>query len=77
MQIEGVCLSFKPCLPKDWKQCEILYRWKKSSYFISIENINSNSNCKITMELDGQKVNESKITLSDDGQEHRLIVFWE
>ncbi len=77
MQIEGVCLSFKPCLPKDWKQCEILYRWKKSSYFISIENSNSNSNCKITMELDGQKVNESKITLSDDGQEHRLIVFWE
>ena len=38
LKIENQNLSLNPCVPKEWKECEIRYKWKNSIYNIKIKN---------------------------------------
>ena len=31
-------MKFEPCIPKDWKEYQIRYKWKQSIYNINIKN---------------------------------------
>ena len=40
LKIEKGYLKIEPCIPKDWKQYQIQYKWKESVYNITINNSN-------------------------------------
>jgi len=43
LKIENGYMRIEPCIPKDWKEYQIQYKWKDSIYNIRVENPNSKS----------------------------------
>ena len=59
LKIEKGYLKIEPCIPKDWKQYQIQYKWKESVYNIIVNNPNGkntfeNGICKVI--LNGNEV---------------------
>ena len=40
LKIDKGFITFRPCIPKEWKEYQIQYKWKESIYNISIKNPN-------------------------------------
>ena len=40
MKISNGIMTFSPCVPKEWKEYQIQYRWKESIYNIKVKNPN-------------------------------------
>ena len=38
LNIENRHMKFKPCIPKEWKEYQIIYKWKECIYNIKIKN---------------------------------------
>jgi cellobiose phosphorylase len=38
LKIENGYLRIQPCIPKDWKEYQIQYKWKESLYQIKVKN---------------------------------------
>ena len=38
LKVENGYLKIEPCIPKDWKEYQIQYKWKESIYNINIKN---------------------------------------
>ena len=74
---EGNRLAFAPCVPSAWKKFSVVYRFGKSKYQIEFENPQSLQEGQVRLQLDGVSIAGSSITLSDDGQEHRVKVAME
>ena len=55
-------LKIKPCVPKDWNEFEVVFRWKNAKYNIKYERMNETPQ----MYLNGEKVDEIK--LKDEGE---------
>ncbi|MBI5954738.1 MAG: hypothetical protein HY865_24025 [Chloroflexi bacterium] len=70
LQKEGNRLRFKPCLPKDWREVEVRYRFGATSYHIRIEVIEG----KGSLSLDGRLLDLDYVPLVDDGGEHQVLV---
>jgi cellobiose phosphorylase len=67
-------LEINPCIPSDWKEYKIKYRFGGSTYNIRVENPRG-ANCEIGQtEIDGTKTSKLKIPLQDDGRVHEVVV---
>lgn len=66
LKIKNGYLSIEPCIPKDWKEYSIRYKWKNSVYNISVKNSN-NKNSGVEKVVVNGAVSENKIRLEDDG----------
>ncbi len=66
LKIKNGYLSIEPCIPKDWKEYSIRYKWKNSVYNINIKNPN-NKNSGVEKVVVNGAVSENKIRLEDDG----------
>lgn len=66
LKIKNGYLSIEPCIPKDWKEYSIIYKWKNSVYNISVKNPN-NKNSGVEKVVVNGAVSENKIRLEDDG----------
>jgi cellobiose phosphorylase len=71
---KGNTLSFKPCLPTEWKAVNIHYRYGTSVYHIELIQ-NNNTDGEVQIVLDGKEENATDIILNDDGKEHDLKVY--
>ena len=67
LRIEQCKLSIKPCIPSDWKEYSIKYKYGNSIYHIHVNNPNGKCNEVTTFKLDGKEVPEKQITLSPNG----------
>lgn len=59
IKIEKGYLKIEPCIPKDWKEYKVKYKWKESIYNITVKNPNSKNNFekeKSEVFLSGNKV---------------------
>ncbi len=72
-QLRANKLKLKPCIPKNWKEYEILYSYGKSSYSIEVRNPLGLNVGNISFELDGIAVQTAEVTLVDDGKRHKII----
>jgi cellobiose phosphorylase len=70
----GKTLSLQPCIPSQWGQFELSYRYLSSSYRIRVENPERVSYGVLRLELDGKAVRESYVRLVDDGKTHEVRV---
>ena len=67
LKIKNGVMSIKPCIPIDWKEYSIRYKWQNSIYNIKVINKDGNYKGKERMTLDGIKV-ENSIVLDGSGK---------
>ncbi|MEO8042600.1 MAG: hypothetical protein ABI646_08325, partial [Acidobacteriota bacterium] len=70
----GDILSIDPCVPRDWKEFEIAYRYKSTMYSIRVENPNGVSGGAASIEIDGRMLEANRIDLVDDKITHAVRV---
>jgi cyclic beta-1,2-glucan synthetase len=66
-------LTFNPCIPASWKEFEIQYRYRETSYQIKIKN-SSDGQKKSEVILDGVLQSGTALVLVDDKKEHQVEV---
>ena len=62
LKIENGYMTIDPCIPRDWKEYQIQYKWKDSIYHINVKNPNGKNRGVEKVILDGNEV-ENKIKL--------------
>ena len=67
---EGDVLRFVPCIPPDWAECTMRYRYKETMYVIRY--VPGDTAMHVT--LDGVVQDAGRILLIDDQQEHKVDV---
>ncbi|MGB5294194.1 MAG: glucoamylase family protein [Thermoanaerobaculia bacterium] len=74
-QKRGSALSIDPCIPKDWKRFEIVYRHGDALYRITVENPKGVCRGVSRISLDGIQLSaEALVPLVDDAREHQVQV---
>ena len=73
LKIENEYLRIEPCIPKDWKEYLIRYKWKDSIYNIKITNINQKNTGVEKVILNGEIV-ENKIKLDGGNKVYNIEV---
>jgi cellobiose phosphorylase len=66
---EGDTLRFEPCLPDDWADFKLRYRFRETVYSITVSQGNETA-----VTLDGFRLHEGIVPLLDDRTEHRVEV---
>ena len=66
LKIRNGIMSIEPCIPKEWKEYNIKYKWKNSFYNIVVKNPNGKNSGVEEVLLNGEKV-ENSIRLQDYG----------
>jgi cyclic beta-1,2-glucan synthetase len=69
---EGDRLSFEPCLPGDWTEFKVHYRYHETVYHIKVFQTADCSVASVT--VDGVEQSDTSIPLVDDHQEHSAEV---
>ena len=67
VKIEGDRLTLSPCIPKDWREFQLSYRYKGTEYQF---NVTSTLSSDFRMEVDGQLMNGKSLQLANDGSKH-------
>ena len=73
-QRRGDTLTMNPVIPKDWPGFRLRYRFKNTTYHITVENPDHCSRGVVVMELDGVSAADKTVRLSDDGLPHEVRV---
>ena len=66
-------MKLEPCIPKDWKEYQLQYRWKESIYNIKVKNPDGKNTGVTKVILDGVEV-ENKIKLNGDRNVYNIEV---
>ena len=67
IKINNNILSFNPCIPKDWKEFIIRYKFGQSIYNIHVSNLNGKNTGVSKVILDGNE-SENSIILDGSGK---------
>ncbi len=73
LKIEKGIMKFSPCIPKDWKEYKIKYKWKKSMYNIKVENPNG-KNSGISEIYMNNKLIENAIKLESQEKVYNIRI---
>ncbi|MBO5413782.1 MAG: hypothetical protein J6A29_05820 [Clostridia bacterium] len=74
LNIENGILKINPCIPKDWKEYSIRYKFGNSIYNIKVKNPNSKNTGVEKMLLNGKEIEDLQIKLVDDGNINEVEV---
>ena len=74
--VDGATLRLDPCVPRAWRDFEIVFRHHTSRYEVSVENHTGISHGVTRLELDDQVLphGSTYLTLVDDGKTHHVRV---
>ena len=74
-RLQGMTLSIDPCVPRDWPNFSITFRYHSALYKIRMENPSNVMHGVALMKIDGKIVaGRTDIALADDGAEHQVLV---
>jgi cyclic beta-1,2-glucan synthetase len=68
LQLKVNTLSFNPCIPAEWKQFKVHYRFRETVYHIAFSQVKPNGEIRVT--VDGAEREDRSVALNDDHQEH-------
>ncbi len=74
LQRQGNNLSIEPCIPAEWQDYEIHYRFGSTMYHLHVKNPEGVNGSVIKLTLDGNPLQRENLLLSDDGREHHVVV---
>ncbi len=72
LRLETDSLHFEPCLPEEWDSFKVHYRYRETTYHITIRQTRDNSGASVV--VDGALQSGTTISLVDDRQEHAVEV---
>lgn len=70
----GNSLVFEPCIPDNWKEYNVNYKFGSSRYFIKILNPEGVNKGIVRVTADRRACQDNTVTLVDDGAEHSVEV---
>lgn len=75
----GGRLYIDPCIPGEWPQFSVTYRFGNTRYLITVQNPSGKGRGPVSLEVDGRPTHlteqgEARVDLQDDGQQHTVIV---
>jgi len=70
----GATFSIDPCIPSSWPEYEIIWRFKRSQYRISVSNPERQCRGVREASVDGAAVDAAAIPLVDDGRTHHVRI---
>ena len=73
LHIEVDKLRIAPCLPAEWTEFKIHYRYRETFYHITIHHHGPNATVS-RLTLDGAELPDDFVTLLDDGRDHQIEV---
>jgi cyclic beta-1,2-glucan synthetase len=73
LHLEVDRLRFAPCLPANWTEFKIHYRYRETFYHITIRNCAAGTTI-VRLVLDGAELSDDFVTLIDDHQDHEIVV---
>lgn len=65
INIEKGIMSFTPCIPKEWNEFSVNFKWKDALYKINYKRVGKN---KIYINDNSQLIEENKIKLKENGK---------
>ncbi len=68
----GGKLLLDPCIPKEWSEFKILYRYADTTYDITVKNPTKVNRGVNKILLDGDELPDKEILLTDDGRTHEV-----
>jgi cyclic beta-1,2-glucan synthetase len=74
LKIRKQKLSIDPCIPSDWKEYTMKYKYGSSIYHIHVTNPNGKCKGISHFKLDSQEIEEKEIALSPHGGVYRIEV---
>ncbi|MHB1460248.1 MAG: GH36-type glycosyl hydrolase domain-containing protein [Armatimonadota bacterium] len=74
LTLHGDVFTITPCIPVDWREYRMTYRYFSASYEIHVTNPHGVNTGVVTVTLDGEVVPDGQITRHDDGQVHQVTV---
>ena len=72
--IEDKILRIDPCIPRGWREYEIIYRRGKTEYHIKVENPLGVCQGIAEIRFDNKSLADNEINLTDDEQIHQLRI---
>jgi cyclic beta-1,2-glucan synthetase len=73
-RLRGTTLCLDPCIPRNWPDFSICFRYHSATYKIWVENPSRVSSGIALTELDGKLLGGWSIPLADDGAEHEIHI---
>jgi len=70
----GRFIVVDPCIPKDWPSFRMEYRYESTTYDIRVENPRGVNRGVAHVEVDGTRLEEPRVALTDDGLHHLVVV---
>ena len=74
LNIQNKVLTINPCIPNDWKEYKMRYKYGNSIYNIKVNNLNNKCSGIEKMLLNGEEVENKKIYLQDDGKVYNVEI---
>jgi cyclic beta-1,2-glucan synthetase len=73
LHLEANTLTFKPCIPAEWTTFKLNYRFRDTTYRITVLQISSGTDAP-GMLVDGVSQTDGIIHLNDDRVEHEVEI---
>jgi len=73
-QLRGETLRFEPCIPPSWPRFELKYRHRSTTYQILVDNSAGTGRGVQSIDLDGQRLPNNLVPLTDDSKVHDVRV---
>lgn len=71
----GSNLYLNPCIPEDWPEFSLSYRYENTLYEIWVKNPGAKQTGGVSLEIDGTSLlPDQAISLVDDGKTHRIML---
>ena len=74
LKIEKGYIKIDPCIPKDWKEYQIQYKWKESIYNILVKNPNGKNTGIEKIIINGKEEQNQKIKLDGKNQIYNIEI---
>lgn len=75
LKIQKGKIKLEPCIPKEWKEYCISYRYKTSIYNIKVQNPDGKNTGVDRVFLNAHEVKEKEITLEDNGKTNEILIW--
>jgi cellobiose phosphorylase len=68
LHLKANTLTFSPCIPAEWEQCKIHYRFRETVYHCEFHQIKPGGEIRVT--VDGVEQEDRSVAMRDDSHEH-------
>jgi cellobiose phosphorylase len=73
VKLEAGKLRVAPCIPGDWQQYKVHYRFGEAVYHIAVSQTHG-GNSGLSVTVDGVEQSDLAVTLIDDHREHEVDI---